>query len=82
MNKYVWSVASELFLLSDDGNVIDAMVLSLVLSLMDARKPGVKVEKQNLIVSKKEHMLSIHYIPISFTFGLYQTAVFLDPSRK
>lgn len=78
----MWSVTSELFLISDDGNVIDAMILALVISLMDVRKPGVKVEKDSISVNNKEQMLSIHFIPVSFTFGLYETAVFLDPIKK
>ena len=80
--KYVWSVSVELILEQDDGNVIDAMMLALTLSLMDARKPGVKVEKEQVVVNSKQQGLSIHFVPISFTFGLFESAVFLDPTKK
>jgi exosome complex component RRP45 len=82
--KYVWSLVCETILLSDDGNIIDAMCYALLLALLDFRKPGVKVEKGELLISEKQvhQALSIHHIPVSFTFGLIENGVFMDPHRK
>ena len=57
------------------------MCFALIISLLDFRKPGVKVEKGSVEINSKQapQALSIHHIPISFTFGLLENGVFMDP---
>lgn len=58
------------------------MAFALILSLLDFRKPGVKVEKGEIEVKTNMQALSVHHIPVSFTFGLMDCGVFLDPNVK
>jgi exosome complex component RRP45 len=77
--KYVWALTCETTLISDEGNIIDAMSFALVLALLDFRKPGVTVEKGQVQLKTNLQALSVHHIPVSFTFGLMENGVFLDP---
>jgi exosome complex component RRP45 len=85
--KCVWSIQIDLTLVNNDGNLIDAFYLSAILSLLHFKKPQISVENLNKIVlyteeEKKPHPLSIHHIPIAFTFAFFNNSseLIMDPT--
>jgi exosome complex RNA-binding protein Rrp42 (RNase PH superfamily) len=74
---------------NDDGNVIDAVLNSCVIALMDMRKPMVNVERNEVtfthiqieINSKKQQMLSIAHLPISMSFFFVENNIFVDATH-
>ncbi len=43
--KYVWKLEVDFTVVNDDGNVVDAVLNSCVVALLDMRKPLVNVER-------------------------------------
>lgn len=66
----------------DDGNVIDAALNGVMAALMDMRKPLVDVEKASVKLGDKQLHLSIAHTPFSFTFGMVENTIFIDPTVK
>ena len=46
--KYVWKLEVNFTVVNDDGNVVDAILNSCVIALMDMRKPMVNVERNEV----------------------------------
>ncbi|EAR98566.2 3' exoribonuclease family 1 protein (macronuclear) [Tetrahymena thermophila SB210] len=83
-NKRVWSINVDSSVVSNGGNLIDAIYLSVIISLLHFRKPYVSVEQQSNIkihTEKNPQPLSIHHIPIPFTFAFFKKSTLLvsDP---
>lgn len=82
--KRVWSVNVESSIISNGGNLIDLTYYSVIISLLHYRKPYVSVEAgSNIKVhnEKNPQPLSIHHIPIPFTFAFFKKATLIvaDP---
>lgn len=72
----VWNIRVDIHVLEDDGNVIDAVMLSALAGLTDFRRPDVQVsaEQEVTVFSSFERSpvpLSLHHFPLSTTFGIY-----------
>ncbi|KAL4464465.1 hypothetical protein ABPG72_021158 [Tetrahymena utriculariae] len=83
-NKRVWSINVDSSVVSNGGNLIDAIYVSVIISLLHFRKPYVSVEQQSNIkihTEKNPQPLSIHHIPIPFTFAFFKKSTLLvaDP---
>ena len=80
--KYVWEITVNCIVVKDCGNIIDAVLNASVCALMDMKKPIVVVETSGVVLGEKMIPLSIAHTPLSFTFGLYENSIFLDPTRE
>lgn len=72
----VWNIRVDVHILGDDGNVLDAVMLSTLASLTDFRRPDVQVsaEQEVTIFSTFERHpvpLSLHHLPLSVSFGIF-----------
>jgi exosome complex RNA-binding protein Rrp42 (RNase PH superfamily) len=71
----------EATVICDEGNVIDCLLNGAVLALLDVRKPFVKLHESEVTLDEQvQQPLSLAHIPLSFTFGLTDANIFLDPS--
>lgn len=43
--KFVWQIIVDCIIVRDDGNIVDAVLNSAMLALMDMKKPLVTVQK-------------------------------------
>lgn len=43
--RYIWKVVVEIYVICDEGNVIDCILNGVILALLDVRKPFVKLEE-------------------------------------
>lgn len=89
----VWSVAVEVDVINDDGNIMDVCMLAVMASLMHARRPDVTVTGKEVRIHTLDERepvpLPIHHVPLSVSFALFgagkpyepDTAV-LDPVRN
>lgn len=78
----VWSIFIDIYVLNDDGNVIDPSVLASVVSLLLAKLPKYDEEKGKVIYGEKtDQSLPIQTIPISVTFGKIENKIILDPCK-
>ena len=73
----VWNIRVDIHILEDDGNVLDAVMLSTLAALTDFRRPDVQVsaEQEVTVFSSFERHpvpLSLHHFPLSVSFGIYQ----------
>jgi exosome complex component RRP45 len=67
--RLVWSVQVDLFLLNEDGNLMDACFLATVLSLKNTRLPEVTIRKDRIRINEeKVKYLNVHHIPVCTTF--------------
>lgn len=79
--KYAWKVTTEVAVISDDGNVLDALLNGVVLALLDTRKPLVKLDQSDLSVEDSvQQPLSLAHLPVSFSFTLVEGNIFADGS--
>ncbi|EGR31888.1 hypothetical protein IMG5_100370 [Ichthyophthirius multifiliis] len=82
--KKVWNITVETSVISNGGNLIDNIYLCVMISLLHFRKPYISIEQQSKIKihpDKNPQPLSIHHMPIPFTFALFKNATLLvaDP---
>lgn len=73
----VWNVRVDIHILEDDGNVIDAAMLSALAGLTDFRRPDVQVSAEHEVTvfsafDRHPVPLSLHHFPLSVSFGIYQ----------
>ena len=54
-NKRVWSITVDSTLISNDGNLIDAIFLVSMISLLHFKKPAVKIESKDSIIIYNEN---------------------------
>lgn len=80
--KFVWQLTIDCIVVKDDGNIIDAMLNGTIVALMDMKKPIVNVESSGVSLGNKQLQLSLAHTPFSFTFGLVNNSIFIDPSRQ
>lgn len=73
----VWNVRVDIHILEDDGNVIDAVMLSALAGLTDFRRPDVQVSAEHEVTvfsafERHPVPLSLHHFPLSVSFGIYR----------
>lgn len=73
----VWNIRVDIHVIEDDGNVLDATMLSALAALTDFRRPDVQVsatQEVTVFSSFERHPvpLSLHHFPLSVSFGIYQ----------
>ena len=67
--RLVWSLNVDLFLINEDGNLMDACFLAAILSLMNTRLPEVVISKDRVKINEEKiKYLSVHHIPVCTTF--------------
>jgi exosome complex RNA-binding protein Rrp42 (RNase PH superfamily) len=66
-------VTVDIFLLNEDGNLMDACFLSTVLALMNTRLPEVTLSKDKIKVNEEKFKnLNVHHIPVCTSFYLIE----------
>lgn len=88
--QQVWNLRVDAHILSDDGNVMDALVLSVLAALIDFRRPDVQVSAEGEVTvfsafERHPVPLTLHHFPISVSFSLFNepSAMFvLDPVNQ
>ena len=59
----------DLYLISEDGNVMDACFLASILALMNTRLPEVTISKDKIRINhEKVKYLNVHHVPVCTTF--------------
>ena len=59
----------DIFLLNEDGNLMDACFLSTVIALMNTRLPEVTLSKDKIKINEeKTKSLNVHHIPVCSSF--------------
>lgn len=48
--KYVWKLEVQFTVVNDDGNIVDAVLNSAIVALLDMRKPLVNVERNEVSI--------------------------------
>ncbi|KAF9580777.1 Exosome complex component RRP45 [Lunasporangiospora selenospora] len=82
----VWSIRVDIHFLDHDGNLADAACIAAITALMHFRRPDVTVVGEEVTVHPIEQRnpvpLSIHHIPISVTFALFDKGerMVVDPT--
>ena len=67
--RLVWSLSVDLFLLNEDGNLMDACFLASVLCLMNTRMPEVTISQDKVRINEEKlRYLNVHHIPVCTTF--------------
>lgn len=73
----VWNLRVDVHILEDDGNVTDAVMLSVLAGLTDFRRPDVHVSADQEVTifstfDRHPVPLSLHHFPLSVSFGIFQ----------
>ena len=94
--KFVWDIVVELTIINNDGNIIDTINYATIIALTRYKKPFVGIENNVVRIyspsEKATQFLSIHFLPIMLTFGVYNGEkqddrdendyILLDPTRN
>lgn len=82
--KFAWHVSINLHILANHGNLLDLSVQAVVLSLMHARVPDIKINPDRTIEPLNVWKpLSLHFLPICISFGFLKGEItVLDPEIK
>jgi exosome complex component RRP45 len=81
--KLVWSVQVDLFLLNDDGNLVDAFFLASILALLNTRLPEVAISRDSIKINNdKLKPLNVHHLPVCTSFYFVDTTPIVDPTAK
>lgn len=77
--QQVWNLRVDAHVLSDDGNVTDALVLGVLAALMDFRRPDVQVSAEGEVTvfsAYERHPipLTLHHFPVACTFSICEAA--------
>jgi exosome complex component RRP45 len=84
----VWSVRTDIYILDDNGNLMDTCSIAAITSLHHFRRPDLTIDGSNVIVhspTERELVpLSIHHIPITISFGIFNEGetIIVDPEWK
>jgi exosome complex component RRP45 len=87
----VWNIRVDIHILEDDGNVLDAVLISALAGMTDFRRPDVQVsadQEVKIYSSFERHPLplSFHHSPLSISFSLFQNidgncTALIDPTN-
>jgi exosome complex component RRP43 len=83
--KAAFRLRISILLLSDAGNLFDAMVLSLVSALHDVKLPNTIIDENSGDVSVSEDFvtpLKLSKIPIAITIGIFNDKLITDPDDQ
>jgi exosome complex component RRP42 len=82
--KYVWAIYIDIYIVNNDGNIVDASTLAAVKALENARFP--KIEKVGdtyridpKIKTEEKLPLNLRKKPVSITFAKVSNKILLDP---
>ncbi len=82
--KYVWTTFIDIYVLDDDGNIIDASVLAAVCSLLNAKLPKLEkvVDKYKIDPKVKTENIPLNKnIPVMVTFAKIDDKFIVDPNK-
>lgn len=86
--RLVWNLQVDLFVVNEDGNLVDACFLAAVACLMNTRLPEVTMAGPSKIRINEEKLrnLNVHHIPVCTSFyfveGLSSTRPIVDATAK
>ena len=67
--RLVWSVGVDLFIINEDGNLLDACFMAAIVCLMNTRMPEVLMARDRIRINEeKMKYMSIHHVPVCTTF--------------
>jgi len=87
-SKLVWNLQIDLFVLNEDGNLVDACFLATVAALMNTRLPEVTLAGPSKIRINESKLrnLNVHHIPVCTSFffveGVQATKPIVDATSK
>lgn len=84
--KYVWVIYLDIYVLNDDGNIIDASTLASICALMNTKFPSYEKVNDNYIINQKMKTdkslpLNLDRIPMNVTFAKIDDKFLVDPCR-
>lgn len=72
--RRVWSIAAEVLILNNDGNLHDVAQWAVMAALQHVRRPELTIRGDDVVVHPPHERdpvpLSLHHIPLSFTFAV------------
>ncbi|KPI85571.1 putative exosome complex exonuclease RRP45 [Leptomonas seymouri] len=72
--RRVWSIAAEVMILNNDGNIHDVAQWAVMAALQHVRRPELTIRGDDVIVHPPHERdpvpLSLHHLPLSFTFAV------------
>ncbi len=81
--KKVWILFVDIYVLDDDGNLIDASTLGAIAALSSTYLPKVEVlENDEINLLDEKIPLKIHDIPIAVTLNKIENKVIVDSTKK
>jgi len=83
--KYVWSVFIDIYIVNNDGNIVDASLMAAVRALKNTYFPELIKEGDTYTINPKKKTdrklpLDENKIPLSFTFAKIRDKILLDPN--
>ena len=73
----------DVYLLNEDGNLMDACFLATVLALMNTRLPEVTLTKDRIKINEeKVKWMNVHHVPICTTFYFVGEYAIVDANAK
>lgn len=84
--KAVWNIFVDIYVLNDDGNIIDASTIASVCALMETVFPEYVKEGDKYLINYKKKTdkklpLDLERIPLNITFAKVGDKFILDPNR-
>ncbi|MGC9079633.1 MAG: exosome complex protein Rrp42 [Nanopusillaceae archaeon] len=83
--KYVWSIFLDIYVLNDDGNIVDASVLASIIALKNTYFPKLEKTENGYKINYKEktnkRLPLSSKIPFMFTFAKIDNKFILDPTK-
>ena len=81
--RLVWSVGVDLFIINEDGNLLDACFISSIICLMNTRMPEVLMARDRIRINEEKlKYMSIHHIPVCTTFYFINGQAIVDANSK
>jgi len=78
----VWAVLLDIYILNDDGNLIDSAALASVAALKTALLPSVKNDKVDYGNLTAKHLPLTDAMPLTLTFYKIGQSIILDPTTE
>jgi len=83
--KYVWSVFIDIYVINNDGNIVDASLMAAVKALKNTHFPELIREGESYMINPKKKTdkklpLDENNTPLSFTFAKISNKIILDPN--
>jgi len=83
--KYVWTIFIDIYVLNDDGNIVDASMLATIGALLDSKLPKLEKTENGYKINQKEKTnplpLNLNKLPLVITFAKIKDKFLLDPNK-